>query len=147
MMCNGPMEVAANCLGIWRAACLVIPLCCWRHAARMNSPIMRRCAHCSRICSANGIEEETILDLLDEALSSGVLMEEGTGTRIAYRFWHPLLASHLYNNLSAMRRARLHRRAAEVLQQVYSAREDGQAAAITEHLVKGGGEAGQIVHF
>jgi len=97
--------------------------------------------------SATGIEEETILDLLDEALSSGVLMEEGTGTRITYRFWHPLLASHLYNNLSATRRARLHRRAAEVLQQVYSAREDGQAAAITEHLVKGGAEAGQIVHF
>ena len=97
--------------------------------------------------SATGIEEETILDLLDEALSSGVLMEEGTGTRITYRFWHPLLASHLYNNLSATRRARLHRRAAQVLQQVYSAREDGQAAAITEHLVKGGAEAGQIVHF
>ncbi len=97
--------------------------------------------------SATDIEEEAILDLLDEALSSGVLMEEGTGTRITYRFWHPLLASHLYNNLSATRRARLHRRAAQVLQQVYSAREDGQAAAITEHLVKGGAEAGQIVHF
>ena len=88
-----------------------------------------------------------MLDLLDEALRLGVLTEEGTGTRITYRFWHPLLASHLYTAQSAARRARLHRRAAEALQQIYAGREDEQAAAITGHLLKGGGEAAQIGHF
>ncbi len=96
---------------------------------------------------ARAIDEDTMFDLLDEALRLGVLTEEGTGTRITYRFWHPLLANHLYTTQSAARRARLHRRAAEVLQHVYAGREDEQAAAITGHLLKGGGEATQIAHF
>ncbi|HEV2581827.1 MAG TPA: AAA family ATPase, partial [Ktedonobacteraceae bacterium] len=95
-------------------------------------------------------DEDTMLDLLDEAIRSGILTEEGTGARIAYRFWHPLLATHLYTTLSATRRGRIHRRAAEALQSVYAAREHGlreQAAAITDHLVRGGAEAGQIANF
>ncbi|HCJ36373.1 MAG TPA: hypothetical protein DHV65_19010, partial [Ktedonobacter sp.] len=73
--------------------------------------------------------EDTILDLLEEAIQAGVLTEEGTGTRINYQFWHPLLVSHLYEQLSAARRARLHRRAAEVLQRVYQGREEEEGAA------------------
>ncbi len=102
---------------------------------------------CAMETGASAIDEDSMLDLLDEALRLGVLTEEGTGTRITYRFWHPLLASHLYTTQSAARRARLHRRAAEVLQQVYAGREDEQAAAITGHLLKGGGEAAQIARF
>jgi tetratricopeptide (TPR) repeat protein len=94
-----------------------------------------------------GADEDLLLDLLEEALLSGVLTEEGTGTRITYHFWHPLLTSHLYNRLSAARRARLHRRAAEVLQQVYATREGEQAAAITQHLVQGGAEAPRIARY
>lgn len=93
------------------------------------------------------IDEDTILDLLEEALHSRVLAEEGTGTRITYHFWHPLLASHLYNGLSAARRSRLHRRAAEVLEKLHATREAEEAAAITEHLVKGGAEPAQIAHY
>jgi tetratricopeptide (TPR) repeat protein len=102
---------------------------------------------CAMETGASAIDEDSMLDMLDEALRLGVLTEEGTGTRITYRFWHPLLASHLYTMQSAARRARLHRRAAEVLPQVYAGREDEQAAAITGHLLKGGGEAAQIAHF
>src|SRR6266702_2889974 len=57
--------------------------------------------------SAN--DEDTILDLLDEALQSGVLTEVGRGARISYHFWQPLLVSHLYDGLSATKRAQLHR--------------------------------------
>ncbi len=102
---------------------------------------------CAMETGATAIDEDSMLDLLDEALRLGVLTEEGTGTRITYRFWHPLLASHLYTTLSAARRARLHRRAAEALQQAYAGREDEQAAAITGHLLKGGAEAAQIARF
>ncbi|MDQ6644198.1 MAG: AAA family ATPase, partial [Chloroflexota bacterium] len=92
--------------------------------------------------------EDTILDLLEEAIQAGVLTEEGTGTRISYQFWHPLLVSHLYEQLSAARRARLHRRAAEVLQRVYQGREEEEGAAIiTNHLVAGGAEPLQIFHY
>ncbi|MBV9689393.1 MAG: AAA family ATPase [Ktedonobacteraceae bacterium] len=40
--------------------------------------------------------EDTLLDLLEEALCAGLLTEEGTGAQIRYQFWHPLLVSHLH---------------------------------------------------
>ena len=95
----------------------------------------------------NQRDEDTILDLLDEALQAGVLAEEGRGTRISYHFWHPLLVSHLYERLSAMKRALLHRRVAEILQQLYARREEEGAATITYHLVEGGGEDERIAHY
>lgn len=92
-------------------------------------------------------DEDTVLDLIEEALQAGVITEEGTGTHINYHFWHPLLASHLYDDLSAARRASLHRRAANVLQHVYRSREEEGAATITRHLVEGGGNSQLIIHY
>jgi len=93
------------------------------------------------------VDEDTILDLLEEALQAGMLTEEGSGTRITYHFWHPILVSHLYDSLSAGRRASLHRRAAEVLRQAYAGREEEGAANIVYHLVNGGAESFQIAHY
>ena len=95
----------------------------------------------------NPTDEDTILDLIEEALQAGVITEEGTGTHVSYHFWHPLLASHLYDKLSAARRANLHRRAANVLQQIYRNREEEGAATITHHLVEGGGDSQNIIHY
>ena len=44
---------------------------------------------------ANEHQEDTILDLLEEALHAGLLTEEGCGSRITYHLWHPLIVSHL----------------------------------------------------
>ena len=93
------------------------------------------------------VDEDVLFDLLEEALQSGVLIEEGTGAHITYHFWHPLLAGFLNNQLSSTRRARLHRRAADALQQVYATNEGAQAASITRHLVEGGAGEVQIVHY
>src|SRR5258707_3119771 len=92
-------------------------------------------------------DEDIILDLLEEALQAGMLTEEGSGTRITYYFWHPLLVSHLYDSLSAGRRASLHRRAAKVLCQLYQGSEEEGAAAIVYHLVNGGAESPQIAYY
>ncbi|HZO73749.1 MAG TPA: DUF6788 family protein [Ktedonobacteraceae bacterium] len=97
--------------------------------------------------STPGSSEDVVLDLLEEALRSGMLTEEGTGTRITYHFWHPLLVNHLYEALSAARRASLHRRAAEIFRQVYHNREEEGAATITHHLVAGGADPQQIAHY
>jgi predicted ATPase/DNA-binding SARP family transcriptional activator len=91
--------------------------------------------------------EDTILTLLEEALQSGVLTEEGSGTRITYHFWHPLLVEYLYNDVSATRRLVLHKRVARVLQEMYQGREDAVAAMITHHLVEGGADPAQIAHY
>ena len=93
------------------------------------------------------IEEDAMLDLVEEALATGILVEEGNGAQISYAFWHPLLASHLYDRLSAGRRASLHRRAADALQQRAQGREEESAAAITEHLLRADAEAGQIARY
>jgi DNA-binding SARP family transcriptional activator len=90
--------------------------------------------------------EDTILDLLEEALQAGMLTEEGSGTHVTYHFWHPLLVSYLYDGLSAGRRGSLHRRAAEVLRQTYQGREEEGAASIAYHLVNGGADSPQIAH-
>jgi tetratricopeptide (TPR) repeat protein len=93
------------------------------------------------------LDEDTVLDLLEEALQSGVLTEEGAGTRVTYHFWHPLLVSHLYESVSAVRRSRFHLRAATVLQHMHRGREEEVAAMLTHHLVNGGAEAVQIARF
>lgn len=99
--------------------------------------------------ASNGpaIDNDTVLDLLDEALRSGILAEEGRGAHITFHFWHPLLASHLYNGLSAARRARLHRKIAEELQRLYPSRESEEAATTVRHLVLGGAEPASIARF
>jgi predicted ATPase/DNA-binding SARP family transcriptional activator len=99
--------------------------------------------------ASNGpvVDNDAVLDLLDEALRSGILAEEGGGAHITFHFWHPLLASHLYNGLSATRRARLHRKIAEELQRLYPSRESEEAATIVRHLVLGGAEPARIARF
>ncbi len=97
--------------------------------------------------STPGSDEDAVLDRIEEALESGMLTEEGVGTRITYLFWHPLLVSHLYEGLSAARRASLHRRTADILQQTYQRREEEGAAIITHHLVLGGAAPQQIIHY
>ncbi len=101
------------------------------------------------ICSieAPGSDEDTVLELIEEALNAGMLTEEGIGTRITYQFWHPLLVSHLYASLSAARRANLHRRVAEVLLNSYGGREEEGAATVSYHLIHGGADADQIAHY
>jgi DNA-binding SARP family transcriptional activator len=52
------------------------------------------------IAGEQNTNEDAILDLLEEALRAGLLTEEGTGARITYHFWHPLVVNHLqaYND-------------------------------------------------
>ena len=90
------------------------------------------------------LDEDILIDLLDEALQAGVLTEESTGRHIVYHFWHPMIVSHLYAQLSVARRTRLHHRAAEALRQLNLGREEEVAAAIVQHLLKGGGDPQHI---
>jgi predicted ATPase/DNA-binding SARP family transcriptional activator len=92
--------------------------------------------------------EDMMLDLLDEALKAGLLAEEENGTSITYQFWHPLIVSHLYERLSAARRALLHRKAAESLKQAHSSQQQEKVAAtIVYHLSRGSADAQSIAHY
>ncbi len=92
-------------------------------------------------------DEETVLTLLEEALQEGVLTDEGSGTRVTYHFWHPLMVSYLYDDLSTVRRARLHQRAADAFLSTYHGREESVAATVTDHLEKAGAAPARIAHY
>ena len=94
-----------------------------------------------------GTNEDAILDLLEEALDAGLLAEEVTGARITYHFWHPLIVSHLYERLSAERRAQMHRHAANALLHLNQGHEAEVAGAIAYHLSKGGSDPRQIARY
>ncbi len=100
------------------------------------------------LAMTNDYSEDTILDLLDEVLREGLLTEEGTGAHILYHFWHPLIVSHLYDRLSAARRAQLHRRAAEAIKATQSTATQAKVAAtVFHHLRKGGGDTRDIAYY
>ncbi|HEV2581993.1 MAG TPA: DUF6788 family protein, partial [Ktedonobacteraceae bacterium] len=94
-----------------------------------------------------GANEESIFDLLEEALRAGLLTEEGTGARITYHFWHPLIVNHLYERQSAARRGQLHRKAAHALIELHQGNPDDVAATITHHLVRGGSDITQVGQY
>ena len=48
----------------------------------------------------HGQTEDTIFDLLEEALHMELLRETGTGAHITYHFWHPLLIRYLVTTIS-----------------------------------------------
>ncbi len=102
---------------------------------------------CSMEASRVSMDEDAVLNLLEEGLQAGVITEEGTGTHVTYHFWHPLLVSHLYESISAVRRTRMHRRAATVLQQMCKGHEEEVAATITHHLVRSEAAVAQIIHY
>src|SRR5579884_3689578 len=92
--------------------------------------------------------EDTLLDLLEEALHARLLTEEVTDTQITYHFWHPLIVSHLYARLSAARRTQLHKRVVEAIRAIHPpSQEEKMAATITYHLSKGGGDTTSIAHY
>ncbi len=91
--------------------------------------------------------EDILLDLLEEALHSGLLNEEVSGGRIVYHFWHPLIVSHLYERISAARRAQMHRRTALALIELHTGNEAEVAAAIAHHLKKSGHENQKLAHY
>jgi DNA-binding CsgD family transcriptional regulator len=65
-----------------------------------------------------GLPEETLLNSLDEALQAGLIRSTGEG--VSYDFAHAIVRHTLYDALNPDRRARLHRRIALALEQVYA---------------------------
>jgi class 3 adenylate cyclase len=62
--------------------------------------------------------EDTLLDVLDQALSAAILINPG---RDRFSFAHALIGHTLAQSLGSTRRARLHRRVAEALEDLYGA--------------------------
>src|SRR4029077_16679354 len=65
-----------------------------------------------------------------------LLEEAGGGAKL--RFTHALVRQTLYDELSGVRRARLHRRVGEALEAVHAASTDGYVVALARHFAEAG---------
>jgi class 3 adenylate cyclase/tetratricopeptide (TPR) repeat protein len=77
------------------------------------------------------LEEAAALDAVDQALDAQVL--RATGEPDTYDFTHALIRHTLYSELNPSRQVRLHRRIAEVMEEVYGDRAAEHAGEIAEH--------------
>jgi len=89
------------------------------------------------------LSEETVLDALDEALAARLLTIAGAEAE-AYAFGHDLVRQSLYEELNPSRRARLHRRAAQALEQLGGGADLERAAELAAQYHRSGSLPGAI---
>jgi hypothetical protein len=87
--------------------------------------------------------EDSLLDALDEAVQAGLIQETGADR---YRFAHVLVRTTLYEELSATRRRRLHRRVGEAIEKLRPV----DVVALAHHFSQAGPEPdarSRAVHY
>lgn len=92
--------------------------------------------------------DDAVLDAVEEAVGAGLLAEDPVQAG-AHVFGHQLLRDAVLAQLSATRRARLHLRAADALEQYHAADLDAHAAEIARHLEAAGALTApeRVAHF
>jgi len=75
--------------------------------------------------------EDQALDVLEHAMEAGLAVELGDGDR--FTFTHALVQHTLYDELSASRRARLHRRIAEAIESVVGEDPGARVGELANH--------------
>ena len=96
--------------------------------------------------AAAGLDGEPLLDALDAALASGLVVEEDADR---YRFPHDIVRRTLVAQLSAARRRALHRALASAIEDLRPTELDAHAAVLAHHAAAGAGPRGDpgAVHW
>ena len=83
-------------------------------------------------CLIDVMSNDHVLEMVEEALASHLIeeMPEGLGR---YQFTHVLIRETLYEELTAPRRARLHRRVGETLETLYQGHLESHLARLAYH--------------
>jgi class 3 adenylate cyclase/tetratricopeptide (TPR) repeat protein len=87
--------------------------------------------------AVSGIDDATLIDVLDDATSQGLLTRSNGG----YQFAHPLIRQVLYGELHTTTRQRCHADIAKALQRAGAGSADPPVVAIAHHLIAAGTEA------
>jgi DNA-binding SARP family transcriptional activator len=97
---------------------------------------------------ASELPEDELLEALDEAFAARVLAEV-PGALDRMRFSHARVRDALYNDLSTVRRARLHLRIAEALEQLYGADSELYVDELAHHffLAGPGGDIDKTIDY
>jgi tetratricopeptide (TPR) repeat protein len=83
------------------------------------------------VARMEGLDDEQALEAIEPALAARVVLDSGEVG--CYRFSHGLVRQTLYEELNSARRARLHRRVAEVLETVRSLEEGPGLVEVANH--------------
>ena len=94
------------------------------------------------------VTESELLDRLEAAVAAS-LLEEATDGSGRFRFVHALVNQTLYESLGQTRRARVHRRVAEALEDLYGADSDERVGELALHwrLASIAGEQRKAAHY
>jgi predicted ATPase len=92
--------------------------------------------------------EENLLDLIDEALRSRVIVERKEAGGV-YEFTHALIRQTLYGELNTPRRVRLHRQIGEALERLYAANPEPHLSELAQHFFQAapGGDVAKAVDY
>lgn len=85
-----------------------------------------------------GMEQESLLELVDEAERARLIVSKAEGGRAVLGFSHALIGDTLLGLLSLPRRQRLHLRVAEALERVYPHEPDERVADLAHHFFQAG---------
>jgi DNA-binding CsgD family transcriptional regulator len=98
--------------------------------------------------SGQGMSGDRLLEVLEEALAARVV-EELPQSVGCYQFCHTMVQQTLLEELSTTRKARLHARIAEVLEDLYGNQAEAHAAEIIYHLTESATVTGtsKLVHY
>ena len=98
--------------------------------------------------NASELPEEELLEVLDEAFAARVLAEVA-GAPGRMRFSHAQVRDALYNDLSTVRRGRLHLRVGQALEELYGADPEPYLAELAHHffLAGPGGDIDKTVDY
>jgi DNA-binding CsgD family transcriptional regulator/tetratricopeptide (TPR) repeat protein len=96
----------------------------------------------------DGLSEDRLLDMVEEALGAR-LIEEVAGSTEGYQFSHALIQETLASELSAARRVRLHARIAQVLEELYGLEAEAHAPELAYHFAEAEPVLGpeKLVHY
>ncbi|HXW58884.1 MAG TPA: AAA family ATPase, partial [Solirubrobacteraceae bacterium] len=84
------------------------------------------------LCVALDVDEAGLLDRVEAAMAASVLAESSEEVG-RFRFVHGLINQTLYEGISATRRARMHQRVAEALEELYAANPGDHLAELALH--------------
>ncbi|WP_214321420.1 AfsR/SARP family transcriptional regulator [Nonomuraea sediminis] len=105
-----------------------------------QSAVIGRESDVDVLTSVSGADEETVLEAIESGLVTGLLTEPVPGR---LRFAHVLIRDTLYDDLSRIRRARLHARAARAIEEHRPA----DVAALAHHHLAAGDQPAKAVHY
>ncbi|MCB0870180.1 MAG: AAA family ATPase [Solirubrobacterales bacterium] len=123
------------------------------HLPEGGPDLLRRAALIGRdfdlqiLMATTSLDEDAVIDLLDSAVSAGML-DESPSVPGRYSFVHALLRSTLEDELSLTRRAMVHREIGEAIERQTSSRPERRVGEKAWHFAQAGpAEADRAVHW